>query len=264
MRSREEEEEIELEQLLTQLVPNGWQSTVGVDDAEIDRLEEIAGRTLPGFYRWFLRKMGREMGPFDYPRMDLSAAAIVDAYNDAFEPQNGRYFLIAYSLDEMVPLHLFYDLDQSVRNDARVVETDDLEGAINEKFETFREMIAWGNFLKFRVLRWPYQCRGLLKHEGADVLSQLHPVLERRRLKSPLPSGTGAYCTIMDGNECSLAGRSIPGSPPRTLAFTLGAGEQTTLRAVLGQIALETSLEIKVVEWTPELPEIVNGTTEEP
>jgi hypothetical protein len=247
-------DETEIENLFAQLAPNSSGSTAGASEQEIKQLEQLAGRPLPAFYHWFLRNLGRDMGPFGYARVDCSVSTILACYQEGMFPPSTRYFLIGYSTDQAVPAHRFYDLDRSMRDDACVVEADDLDGSIEAKFETFREMLAWRNFLEFRVMGWPYQCRGLLKDRGADVLSQLEPLMAMRGLKSPIPNGTGSYCALLDGSQSSLVSRAIPDSPPRRHTFTIGADEQGTLRRMIGEIATATSLEVKVSEWTPGLP----------
>src|SRR5579862_8280587 len=192
--------ESELVRLLVQLVPTAANETRGAPEEEIVQIERLAGRALPGFYKWFLRNMGTAMGPYGYPRMDCSASTILGCYQKDLVPPNKQFLLIGYSTDPMVPLHIFYDLDRPVRDDACVVEADDLEGTIEAKFETFREMIAWGNFLEHKILLRPVYCRGLLKQDDANVLPQLHPLLEQYGLISPILRGTGSYCTLLDSD----------------------------------------------------------------
>jgi len=55
--------EASLEALLVRLLPGLAQQWQGAPGSEIDRIEAIAGRQLPPFYRWFLARMGRSMGP---------------------------------------------------------------------------------------------------------------------------------------------------------------------------------------------------------
>jgi hypothetical protein len=69
-----------LEALLLRVVTHlaaGWQ---GASAHEVAEIEAVAGRPLPAFYRWFLSRMGKSMGPMSYPTVDFSAQGVLEAY----------------------------------------------------------------------------------------------------------------------------------------------------------------------------------------
>ena len=58
--------EPEMDRFLDELVPAARGTLAGATDEDIDRIEALAGLPLPRFYRWFLSRMGLNMGPFGY------------------------------------------------------------------------------------------------------------------------------------------------------------------------------------------------------
>jgi hypothetical protein len=114
--------EPEVEDLLLRLVPELSQQWKGATPGEIDAVEAIAGRPLPRFYRWFLMRMGQDMGPIAYPVFDFAAPTVLACYSEELFPPHPRYLMIGYSLDEIMPLHLLYDFEHPARDDARVTK----------------------------------------------------------------------------------------------------------------------------------------------
>ena len=119
---RPQELEPEIEELLLRLMPDLADRWKGATEDEIERLETIAGRELPRFYRWFLLRMGHDPGPLDYPTLDFSVPTILSAYEEPLFPPARRFFMIGYETNDMMPLHLLYDFEREVRDDAMVTK----------------------------------------------------------------------------------------------------------------------------------------------
>lgn len=244
--------EPEMEAFLSRLHPGLDREIHGATSEEIARMEELAGRPLPRFYRWFLERMGRSVGPLTYSTLDLSVTRIL-----ALDPKDvaleGRFLMIGYETDEVMPLHLFYDLDHPAREDFRVVSLDLLGGPINNRFETFREMLAWGELSANRVNAKPQRCEGLLELSG-DLASALDPVMARLGFARPIP--TGPCCSLFDRPDAAMAVSAAPDDPPRELRFfSLGGPDAGALRRILGAIATESDIAIDEIDsWTPPLP----------
>jgi hypothetical protein len=245
--------EPELENLLVTIVPGLAETWQGATTDQIDAIEKLAGRPLPRFYRWFLGRMGRNMGPLEDMTRDCSAERVLRCYADGLVTVDRRYLLVGYETDESVPMHLFYDLDRPVREDAPVVEMY-LSGADpTDRFETFREKLAWSAFAAHRLQRLPKRCVGLLTASGSGgVLAQLAPVMSALGFDQPIE--TGAFCGIFDRNDAAMVCTISPEEPPLDfIVFRLGGASEGALRQLLGTIVTEPELSIEVQSWDPPL-----------
>jgi hypothetical protein len=184
-----------------------------VGEEQIARLEAVAERALPPFYRWFLGRLGHDMGTFTYRSLDFSCKGIFAAYSDHRVEHDPRYLLIAYDHDPTYPSHAFYDLDSPARDDALVVAGEYLdEDELVPSFETLREMIAWGALASHGVLKHPQRCAGMLESSSGDALRQLDPVLRSPGLEPPIE--TGRYCGVYRGPSIERSCHSgLPEAP---------------------------------------------------
>ena len=241
--------EPEFEELALRIVPGLAHEWRGATSAQIAQIEHIAGRPLPRFYRWFLRRMGDSMGPLAYPTLDFSAAKILSCYGEGMFEADPRFLLIGYERDEVMPLHVVYDFGHGARNDALVTKRHAVGGDLYDQFETFREMIAWGTFLRFKVVKLPQRCSGLLvAPPESGVLDRLDPVM--RSLGFARPIASGPCCSLYEGPSASMVTNCSPGISG-IHAFTIGGNDAGRLRRILGDIGSETELELEIDEWTP-------------
>jgi len=241
-----------MEALLLGLFPDLPLYWHGASEEDIARMEAIAGRPLPRFYRWFLSRMGRSMGPLAYPSMDFSVAKILSCYNEELVLPNPRLLLIGYEQNEDMPLHLFYDFDFPARDDVRVTKRHFLGGPIYNGFETFREKLAWGKFLTERVEKLPQRCEGSFRGTG-DVVQALDSVMDNLSFKKLIP--TGDCCALYDRPDAAMTIQSTPDEPPSLFHFfDLGGSSTGVLRRILGNIGTETRFDVKITSWTPPLP----------
>lgn len=244
--------ESELETLLLRIVPEFAAQWQGVTPGEIEQIEQLAGRPLPPFYRWFLSRMGKSMGRLAYRILDFSAQRVVACYAEKLVAPDPQFLFIGYNSDEVMPLHAFYDLEAPARADALVTVRDALGNERHDRFETLREMLAWGAFLQFRVGTMPQQCEGTITGEHPGLLSRLDPVMSSLGFTQPVP--TGPYCRLYERPDAAMVCSSPPSAACEgSQVFTLGGGDAGTLRRILGEIATDSSLEIEVDEWKPEL-----------
>lgn len=248
---RAQDLEPEMEELLLRLVPDLDSHWQGATDDEIEQIERIAARPLPRFYRWFLLRMGRSMGPFAYPSLDFSAPRVIGCYAEGLFLPHPRFQMIGHESNDMMPLHVLYDFERPARDDARVTKRHAMGGAIHDQFETFREMIAWGKFLTWRVKKLPQRCTGSFVNRGGDVISLLDPVMKSLGFKTVIPSGP--CCALYDATHAAMVSDTTPGGDTDYHGFSLGGSDAGRLRRILGEIATESSLELKVDEWDPPL-----------
>ncbi len=249
---RTQDLEPELEELLLRLVPDLATAWQGATEDEIERIEAIAGRPLPRFYRWFLMRMGHSMGPIAYPRLDFTAPKVLECYREGLFRPNPRFLMIGYESDIGMPLHVLYDFNHPARDDARVTKRHAMGGDVHDQFDTFREMIAWGKVLTYGLEVHPQRCVGMLSDVSGDVLSQLDPVMKSLGFAAPIP--TGRSCAVYYRPDAGMVTSASVGEEPRFHAFRLGGSDSGRLRRILGEIATETSLELEIDEWDPRLP----------
>lgn len=248
---RAQDLEPEMEELLLRLVPDLATHWEGATEDEIEQIERIAARPLPRFYRWFLMRMGRSMGPISYPSLDFSASKVIDYYAKELSRPSPRFLMIGHESDEVMPLHLLYDFEHPARDDARVVKGHIMCETSLAQYETFREMIAWGKFWTWRVEKFPQRCTGSFVNRGGDVISLLDPVMKSLGFKTPIP--TGSCCALYDATHAAMVSDTTPGDDTEYHGFSLGGSDAGRLRRILGEIATESSLELKVDEWDPPL-----------
>jgi hypothetical protein len=240
-----------MEELLLRLVPDLDEHWRGATEDEIERVQEIAGRPLPRFYRWFLLRMGHSMGPISYPSLDFSVAKVLASYTEDLFLPHRRFLMIAYESDDVMPLHLLYDLDHPVRDDALVTKRHANGGATYDRFETFREMLAWGKMLSRSIDTRAQHCRGTLYSISGNVKDDLDPVMSSLGFTTPIP--TGPYCCLYEAREAAMVASNTPRDGADLLSFKLGGPSAGRLRRILGEIATETSIEVKSREWEPRL-----------
>jgi hypothetical protein len=251
--------EPETEDLLLRLVPGLAAQWQGASATEIDRIEALAGRPLPRFYRWFLLRMGRSMGPLQFRSLDCSASAVLSCYAQGIFDPHPRFLMIGCQTDDMMPLSLFYDFDHPARDDARVANLSPAGSTQLFPYETFREKLALGEFLVSRIETLPQICRGSFKSESGGVLRQLDPLMARAGFTKPIP--TGPNCALYERADASLsvsdAQMSIdavsPYPPADEQAFDLGGADASALQGILAAVADQSALEVTIKSWTPPL-----------
>ncbi|MDC0715844.1 SMI1/KNR4 family protein [Nannocystis bainbridge] len=239
-----------MERFLARLMPGidlGWE---GASTAEIREIEALAGRPLPDFYRWFLARMGRNMGALGYASVDFSAARILACYREELRSPDPRYLLIGYEDDPVVPMHTWYDLARPMRGDALVLSRGIGDPLIQLDFETFREQLAWKAMLNFRLDALPASCKGSFKSHRADVRARLDQAMNALNFEQPVPSGD--FCGIFDRTDAAMICSVTPREEPeKILFFRLAAANAGTMRRILGVIARETDLEVVIDPGQP-------------
>lgn len=252
--------EPEMEQLLARVVPNFASKVKGASSKEIEELERIAGRPLPSYYRWFLSRMGRSMGPFAYNKMDFSAKTVLACYkNGTFKP-DPRFFMIAHGTDPLDTVPLAYDLDHPARDDARVHLFD---GTLdNLGAETLRELHA-DRILDMPVKTRPQRMSGILYYEEPEkkssyyqpkktIAKRLVPVMTQLGFTSPVP--TGANRALYEREDAVLTGfTSLDKEDSTTLAISISARDEDEVRRLLTSVTGATGTKLDYPDWDPPL-----------
>ncbi|WP_434416991.1 SMI1/KNR4 family protein [Nannocystis pusilla] len=225
-------------------IEDGWD---GAPQEEIAEIEAIAGRPLPNFYRWFLRRMGRYMGALSFASIDFTAGRVIDTYRVEIKQPDPRYLLIGYQTDPMVPMHVWYDLERPARDDSLVFDRE-IEGKLVQLgFETLRELLAWKAMFNFKLPTLPSRCKGKLRADNTGIGAQLARVLSDHGFEHPL--STGPFCGLFDRPDAAMICRASPqGSDTDRLYFRLAAASDSSLRRLLRVVEKEADLEVEVDE----------------
>ena len=254
---RAQDLEPEIEALLLRLAPSLPQHWEGASADELELLEALAGHRMPRFYRWFLQRMGRSMGPLRYPTLDFSAERILSCYEEGLVAPDDRFLLIAYESDVIAPLHLFYDLEHPARGDARVVSRGFSGEPVHFAFETLREMLAWGEFTVSRLGQLPQQCRGTLRGD-LDVMERLDPLMADLGFTKPIPSGRRAVLYDQPDAAMKVRATSDASTGPRPV-FELGGANAEALQLILGHLLINSEIQVEVTDWSPPLSGVAAG-----
>lgn len=243
--------EPEVEQVLSRIAPEAATQCVGATAEEIARIEKIAGQPLPRFYRWFLRAMGRAMGPLAYPDIDFRASRILTAYADGEVERRPGLLLIGCDDDATMSLHYFYDLSLPARDDARVFRASlSCEGRVEES-ETLRERIMADVFGR-RILSLPQSCDGAFRDDDCNVFGCLDPAMEALGFRQPILSGR--YSRIYERADAIMVCEDTPEEEPdKFRPFYFGGKNPKSLKQVLQSVVRETPLGVKTDMWDPPL-----------
>jgi hypothetical protein len=234
--------EAQLEALLLDAMPDLATTWRGASSEQVAAIEQYAGRPLPAFYRWFLSRMGGSMGDATFDHVDFTAARVLSWYQEQTSPVPSNLLFIGYDNDEILPMHFYYDLDLPARDDARVARLVAPDGDRSDRFETFRELLAWTMLLAYRVEPRTVAREGLLIGEDDDFSGQLQPLLLKLGFSQPVQ--TGVVSGFYDRKDATLIYNSSPSVRTTVRSFDIGCDDEGTLRRILGAIGTETTIEI--------------------
>jgi hypothetical protein len=246
--------EPEMERLLARLVHDFESQVKGASLEEIAAIERIAGRPLPRYYRWFLWRMGRSMGPFAYKRLDFSARRILDCYENGIFKADPRFLIIGFATDPVYPGHMAYDLDHPARDDARVNVYMNGRPLLDDlSYETLREMHTHAALDVAKISTRPQRVSAVLSSpQEASVAEGLASVMAKLGFTSPIK--TGPYCLLYEREDAALVGSTtLSDEVPKHQAVHLGARDQAEIRRILGILTVDAGIEVDVDEWDPEL-----------
>jgi hypothetical protein len=245
----EMETEPEMEAFLVRLIPGLFAECEGASEEEIRLLQSFTSKPLPRFYIWFLRRMGRSMGPLSIPLIDFSVFSIVSWYNGdhgGFDVPDTD-LLIGLDTDKRL---IFYNLNVPNRNDALLQSTALDDYCPNNDFETFREMLGWSTHFRFRITKFPHFCSGYIRSNDKEIFRQINPILTDMGFIQPI--ATGLFCGIFDHVDAAMiCSRTVYDIKyPLSLSFDLGGRNKELLRNILGKITSETSVFVEIKKWS--------------
>lgn len=240
-----EELEPGMDELIQRLVPDlmNWQGSTAYEIEKIEKIvRKISGHDIPKFYRWFLMRMGQNMGEFSFHAMDYSAATILSSYNEDLD-DGTKFFKIGHTSELELDLHMYYDFNNPARDDARVTMRQAEGGEDYKQYETFREMLAT-KAAHINVSRFPVGCIGVLQSDN-DILLQLDPVMDGLGFKkSAIPAGP--RCGIYEGNQSTLVTTGSLDFGTESCGLVMGSVDGNILRNILGTIETGTDFILEV------------------
>jgi len=225
--------EPETEAFVLQHVPGLAAEWRGATPKEIDDLERRVGRPLPRFYRWFLSKMGHDMGPLSWGRVDFT----IDAVRAKVEPGDAN-LIIGVAEEDIMPLDMIYDLDQPARDDAQVWNASG-----GPETETLRERFVEAWLEQYRIELLPSRRRGFVNGPRGEVLARIAPVMTTLGFDAPIP--TGAFRGFFTRDDAAMSLRSSL-DDGELFIFSLGCVDEVTTQAVLRAVQRAPSLTIEM------------------
>lgn len=240
-----------MEALLLRIVPNLAREWAGASAEQIEELEErldLTGHDFPPFYRWFLSRLGGAVGALHPILRGFTAASVLAAYRSGSVDLGRTQFLIGRMPDALFPLDVYYDLAHPLRDDALVLRAIVEAGPETRTSETFREFLAAGALLSFRVVRQPQRCFGALVDLDRSAAAQLDPVMLQLGFTSPI--ATGPFCKLYERDDMTMVAKStVKSENLGLLVFQVGGPSVATIRRVLGAIGAGTSLQVDADRW---------------
>jgi hypothetical protein len=241
-----EDLEPEMDELLKRLIPDlmNWRGATADEIKKIELIvKRVSGNELPKFYRWFLMRMGQSMGNFSYHGMDYSAGKVISWYDNNWEDDGTKFFKIGHNSNLQAELHMYYDFNCPVRDDACVTMREAEGGEDYKQFETFREMLST-KAAHINAVRYPVFCTGTLL-DDSDILPQLDPLMESLGfIKPAIP--TGPRCALYEGSLSTLVTTGSMEFGIESCSFVLGGDDINKIRNVLGVIETETEFAVNV------------------
>lgn len=244
--------EPELEALLLRIVPGLARDWSGASAEELEALEErveLTGYDFPPCYRWFLSRLAGGVGALHPMLQGFTAASILAAYRSGSVDIGRTQFLIGRVPDALFPLDVYYDLAHPLRDDALVMRAFMEAGPEIRAAETFREFLAAGALIRFRVMLAPQRCFGALVDPKRGAADQLEVVMGRIGFTSPIT--TGPFGRLYERDDMTMvAESSVKPENLGILVFRIGGPSVAAIRRLLGEIATGSSLQVDADRWT--------------
>lgn len=251
-----QELEPEAEALLLDLYPSLANEWKGATDEQIDRIEIIAKRPLPRFYKWFLLRMGQSTGPIAWRGMVWSASAILRCYEEpSFKDSlsDPRFLLIGFETSQLEPLHAFYDFEHPSDGDCRLVYRyidDEPNEVTRNASDSFRESFVGGEIRKVAINSRPVRCEGMISWKSGKSMQRLGVTMASLGFSQPI-SVTGENYGMYLRGDAAMAVESPLDSKGEYSFFDLGGAKEKDLREILGAIELELDAQTTVDSWNP-------------
>jgi hypothetical protein len=214
----------------------------GATQEEIDRLEQLAGRTLPAVYREFLSYMGKGMGGMGVITVSFDIEQIERFHGEAGKQFNWpRRFLLIGEHEQDPFFHYFLDLETLHDGDCQVVAFDYQLDAntirpedIYERAPSLKQLLTQIAFLGKVMGRFPHQERSIFtypQHQARGVDSTVVlSLFEKAALRlgfQKMSFSTPTHLMLARDDAAIYAKAGLPGMVAMTL---LGKDERELLR----------------------------------
>ncbi|MEY4512883.1 MAG: hypothetical protein RLZZ450_5005 [Pseudomonadota bacterium] len=113
-------------------------------------------------------------------------------------------------------------------------------------------MQVWGKSGTYRVYSAPQACNGSFTDDAYEPFECLDPVMEKLGFHQPVTMGD--RCRVYEREDATMTCKgSLDNDRTKYRFYDLGASNEATIRSILGTIARETRLLVKLDEWKPPL-----------
>jgi len=234
----------ELLALLERYSPGYRNLIQGFHEWYVDDLEETFGRTLPGFYKEFVRTVGQQAGPLLAHVHEYEPFHVASLYRStAMDMPPRRFFLLLGDPDPLAPMPYWLDLDApSGDGDCEVVRIAFSEDAwkerIRREFVSFREMLFTSAMENVCLPTLPHQVRYYRDERQDSEAENIARILEKMGFKR-LPLLHHSFLFEREGAAISLY------RPPDKSHVQLCAGMRSADEFKLFQMLMEDHTSMK-------------------
>lgn len=196
--------------LIEQYDPGFANRVQGASSEELHHLEEQIGRPLPGSYKDFLSLMGKDLGGFETPQVDLRLERVQDFY-DVTEPQPPSRFIFIGAHEDDPYMDYYLDCGVPADTGCPVVRAEMPE-------QLAKPEKLWRSFASFEDMLFVWAFRNRLARLGHR--RKLSPALQRNAQGvMAIPPG------VLDSVEAlatRLGFQKLPHTSPLTLLLERG------------------------------------------
>ncbi|MFL5349020.1 MAG: SMI1/KNR4 family protein [Hyalangium sp.] len=181
----------------------------GATEAEIARLEQLAGRKLPNAYRQFLKSMGRGMDAMGISGYNFGIEAVTEMHGEDEYDWPLRFLVIAeHETDPYY--HYFMDLDTLHDGDCRVVSFD---SSFTSETLQERHLHVQAASLQNLLFETAFICKRLALLPYLQRLKLLYPKLQAKN------TSARETLNVFEQVVLRLGFRKLPFSEPEPMLF---------------------------------------------
>ncbi len=160
---------LELIDLVEQYAPGFADRLTGASPEELHQLEEQLGRQLPGPYKDFLSLMGKDLGGFETPQVDLRIDRVREFY-EVTEPRPPDRFIFIGAHDEDPYMDYYLDCGMTADGNCSVVRAETPD-------QLLKPERLWCSFASLEDMLFVWAFRGRLSR--LPHRRRLSPALEK-------------------------------------------------------------------------------------
>lgn len=227
--------------LVEQYAPGFASRIQGASSEELHRLEEQLRHPLPNSYKDFLSLMGKDLGGFETPQVDLRLERVQDFY-EVTEPQPPHRFIFIGAHDEDPYMDYYLDCRMPTGSQCPVIRAESPE-------QLLKPEKLWRSFASLEDMLFVWAFRNRLSRLGHR--RKFSPALQRNSQgMMVIPPG---ILGSVEALAARLGFQKLPHTSPLTLLFERGdaalyLSRPTPEGGITSELAAQDSREFRKVE----------------